>query len=156
MYKRQLQAIAEQSRIVRLPLNQVGSVNKINREINKFEQEFERKPSVDEMADRVDLSEDKIEDAMKASSTSRHLSVDAPFSDDEEGSMLDLMANSDDPTDNELLAESLRAEIERLLNICISRNQCPCFSIGRSINLAAICNIEFAIQRYCTLVSVTT
>ena len=103
-----LQAIAEQSRIVRLPLNQVGSVNKINREMSKFEQEFERKPSVDEMVDRVDLPEDKIQDAMKATSTSRHLSVDAPFSDDEEGSMLDLLANSDDPTDNELLTESQR------------------------------------------------
>lgn len=118
-----LQAIAEQSRIVRLPLNQVGSVNKINREMSKFEQEFERKPSVDEMVDRVDLPEDKIEDAMKASSTSRHLSVDAPFSDDEEGSMLDLLANSDDPTDNELLAESLRAEIERLLNTLPDKDQ---------------------------------
>lgn len=74
-----LQAIAEQSRLVRLPLNQVGSVNKINREMSKFEQEFERKPSVDEIADRIDLPEDKIEDAMKATSTSRHLSVDAPF-----------------------------------------------------------------------------
>ena len=118
-----LQAIAEQSRIVRLPLNQVGSVNKINREMSKFEQEFERKPSLDEMIDRVDLPEDKIEDAMKASSTSRHLSVDAPFSDDEEGSMLDLMANSDDPTDNELLTESLRAEIERLLNTLPDKDQ---------------------------------
>ena len=118
-----LQAIAEQSRIVRLPLNQVGSVNKINREMSKFEQEFERKPSLDEMVDRVDLPEDKIEDAMKASSTSRHLSVDAPFSDDEEGSMLDLMANSDDPTDNELLTESLRAEIERLLRRCRTKTR---------------------------------
>ena len=106
-----LQAIAEQSRLVRLPLNQVGSVNKINREMSKFEQEFERKPSVDEIADRIDLPEDKIEDAMKATSTSRHLSVDAPFSDDEDGSMLDL------------LAESLRAEIERLLGTLPDKDQ---------------------------------
>ena len=91
--------------------------------MSKFEQEFERKPSLDEMVDRVDLPEDKIEDAMKASSTSRHLSVDAPFSDDEEGSMLDLMANSDDPTDNELLTESLRAEIERLLKTLPDKDQ---------------------------------
>lgn len=118
-----LQAIAEQSRIVRLPLNQVGSVNKLNREMSKFEQEFERKPSVDEMVDRVDLPEDKIQDAMKATSTSRHLSVDAPFSDDEEGSMLDLLANSDDPTDNELLTESLRVEIERLLGTLPDKDQ---------------------------------
>ena len=101
-----LQAIAEQSRLVRLPLNQVGSVNKINREMSKFEQEFERKPSVDEIADRIDLPEDKIEDAMKATSTSR-----------------DLMANSDDPTDNELLTESLRAEIERLLKTLPDKDQ---------------------------------
>ena len=106
-----LQAIAEQSRLVRLPLNQVGSVNKINREMSKFEQEFERKPSVDEIADRIDLPEDKIEDAMKATSTSRHLSVDAPFSDDEDGSMLDLMANSDDPNENELMTDSLGAKV---------------------------------------------
>ena len=92
-------------------------------EMSKFEQEFERKPSLDEMVDRVDLPEDKIEDAMKASSTSRHLSVDAPFSDDEEGSMLDLLANSDDPTDNELLTESLRAEIERLLKTLPDKDQ---------------------------------
>ena len=89
-----LQAIAEQSRLVRLPLNQVGSVNKINREMSKFEQEFERKPSVDEIADRIDLPEDKIEDAMKATSTSRHLSVDAPFSDDEDGSVLSSLSIS--------------------------------------------------------------
>ena len=71
-----LQAIAEQSRIVRLPLNQVGSVNKIAKELNKFEQEHERKPSVDEIAERVDLPEDKISDALKANS--RHVSMDAP------------------------------------------------------------------------------
>ncbi len=93
-----LQAIAEQSRIVRLPLNQVGSVNKINRELNKFEQEHERKPSVDEMADRVDLPEDKI--AGRHEGELRHVSMDAPFADGEDSSMLDLMANSDDPTDN--------------------------------------------------------
>ena len=77
-----LQAIAEQSRIVRLPLNQVGSVNKINRVLNRFEQENERRPSIEEIADKVDLPQDKIEDAMKVNN--RHVSVDAPFVDGED------------------------------------------------------------------------
>ena len=105
-----LQAIAEQSRIVRLPLNQVGSVNKITKALNKFEQENERRPSVNEIAETVDIPEDKIADAMKANT--RHVSVDAPFADGEEASLLDVLPNSDVPdTDNELLMESLRNEI---------------------------------------------
>ena len=105
-----LQAIAEQSRIVRLPLNQVGSVNKITKALNKFEQENERCPSVNEIAETVDIPEDKIADAMKANT--RHVSVDAPFADGEEASLLDVLPNSDVPdTDNELLMESLRNEI---------------------------------------------
>ena len=117
-----LQAIAEQSRIVRLPLNQAGNVNKINKELNKFEQEFERKPSVDEMAELIDLPEDKIADAMKANN--RHVSMDAPFSDGEDGSLLDVMPNSDSPdTDNELEKESLRQEIERALDLLNDRER---------------------------------
>ncbi len=109
-----LQAIAEQSRIVRLPLNQVGSVNKINRVLNKFEQENERRPSVDEIADKVDLPEDKIIDAMKVNG--RHISVDAPFVDGEDNSLLDILPNTDSPmADNELVMESLRNEISRAL-----------------------------------------
>ena len=105
-----LQAIAEQSRIVRLPLNQVGSVNKINKILSKFEQENERRPSINEIAEKTDLPEDKIEDAIKV--TGRHISVDAPFVDGEDNSLLDLLANTDTPTvDNELVKESLRAEI---------------------------------------------
>ena len=101
-----LQAIAEQSRIVRLPLNQVGSVNKINKALNKFEQEFERRPSVEEISATTDIPEDKVDDALKANT--RHVSVDAPFSDDDGGSMLDVMADTNAPTvDNELLMESL-------------------------------------------------
>ena len=84
-----LQAIAEQSRIVRLPLNQVGSVNKINRVLNKFEQENERRPSLEEIADKIDLPEDKIIDAMKVNG--RHVSVDAPFIDGEDNSLLDVI-----------------------------------------------------------------
>ena len=109
-----LQAIAEQSRIVRLPLNQVGSVNKINRVLNRFEQENERRPSIEEIADKVDLPQDKIEDAMKVNS--RHVSVDAPFVDGEDNSLLDLMVNDDAPmADRALVMESLREEINRAL-----------------------------------------
>ena len=109
-----LQAIAEQSRIVRLPLNQVGSVNKINRALNKFEQEHERRPSAEEIANKIDLPEEKVVDAMKVSG--RHISVDAPFVDGEDNSLLDVLGNSDAPmADNSLVLESLRSEIERAL-----------------------------------------
>ncbi|MBQ3699118.1 MAG: RNA polymerase sigma factor RpoD/SigA [Prevotella sp.] len=105
-----LQAIAEQSRIVRLPLNQVGSMNKINQLLSKFEQENERRPSVDEISERIDLPEDKIDAAMRVSG--RHVSMDAPFNDSEDGSLLDVLINDDAlPADNELVLESLRAEI---------------------------------------------
>ena len=117
-----LQAIAEQSRIVRLPLNQVGSVNRINRILNKFEQENERRPSVDEIADKVDLPEDKIVDAMKA--PSKHISVDAPFIEGEANSLLDVLPNADSPmADNELVMESLRAEISSALNVLNERER---------------------------------
>ncbi len=105
-----LQAIAEQSRIVRLPLNQIGSVNKINRMLNKFEQENERRPSIEEISAVVDLPEDKIESALKVQN--RHVSMDAPFNDGEDNNLLDVLPNNDSPaTDNTLLHESLRAEI---------------------------------------------
>lgn len=117
-----LQAIAEQSRIVRLPLNQVGSVNKINRELNKFEQEHERRPSVDEIADRIDLPEDKIEEAMKANN--RHVSMDAPFVDGEDNSLLDVLADNDIPmADKTLVQESLRKEIDRAIELLNDREQ---------------------------------
>lgn len=117
-----LQAIAEQSRIVRLPLNQVGSVNKINRELNKFEQEHERRPSVDEIADRIDLPEEKIEEAMKANN--RHVSMDAPFVDGEDNSLLDILADSNMPmADKALVQESLRKEIDRAIDLLNDREQ---------------------------------
>lgn len=110
-----LQAIAEQSRIVRLPLNQVGSANKINRILNKFEQENERRPNADEIAERIDLPEDKIIDAMKVNG--KHISVDAPFMEGDESSLLDILPNTDSPsTDNELVMESLRDEVGRALS----------------------------------------
>ena len=109
-----LQAIAEQSRIVRLPLNQVGSVNKIIKVQHQLEQANERRPSIDEIAAIVDLPEDKIEDALKVNT--HHVSVDAPFVDGEENSLLDILPNDDSPmADYELVLESLRNEINRAL-----------------------------------------
>ncbi|GJG35945.1 MULTISPECIES: sigma-70 family RNA polymerase sigma factor [Prevotella] len=109
-----LQAIAEQSRLVRLPLNQVGSVNKVNRAANKFEQVYERRPSAEELASDVNLPEEKVERAMK--SHSRHVSVDAPFADDDGGSLLDVLPNGNIPdTDRPLIQESLREEVSRVL-----------------------------------------
>ena len=89
-----LQAIAEQSRIVRLPLNQVGSLNKISHEINRFEQEFQRHPSVSELSDATNMDEEKIAQSMQADS--HHVSIDAPFQDGEDNCMLDVMASGDD------------------------------------------------------------
>lgn len=117
-----LQAIAEQSRLVRLPLNQVGSVTRIMKEAYKFEQEYERKPSINEMAERIDMPEDKIADAMNANS--HKVSVDAPFVNGEEGSIVDSMTNPDYPTtDNELVKESLRTEVERMIKLLGDREQ---------------------------------
>ena len=118
-----LQAIAEQSRIVRLPLNQVGSVNKINRMLNKFEQENERRPSVDEISEQTDLPEDKVGEAMLANT--RHVSVDAPFIDGEDNSLLDVLVNDDAPmADRQLVAESLRSEISNVLQTLNERERC--------------------------------
>ncbi len=123
-----LQAIAEQSRIVRLPLNQVGSVNKINQLQNKFEQEFERRPNSSEIAERIDIPEDKVIDAMKAKG--KHVSVDAPFSDGDDNSLIDVLPDSDIPmADNELVMESLRKEIADALHTLNERerNVIECF-----------------------------
>ena len=117
-----LQAISEQSRIVRLPLNQVGSLNKINREISKFEQENERRPSLHEIADKIDLPQDKIDEAMSVNG--HHVSVDAPFSDGEDSSLLDVLVNDEIPTtDNSLVNESLQSEIQAALTILNDRER---------------------------------
>jgi len=109
-----LQALAEQSRIVRLPLNQVGSLNKINKAYSKFEQEHERKPSPEELAETLDLPADKVADTLKVSG--RHISVDAPFVDGEDNSLLDVLPNTDSPNaDKALIMESLSREIDRAL-----------------------------------------
>ena len=117
-----LQAIAEQSRIVRLPLNQVGSMNKINKMLSKFEQENERRPSIDEISEQIDLPEDKIDAAMQISG--RHVSVDAPFVDGEDNSLLDVLVNYDAPmADRELVKESLQAEITNALQMLNERER---------------------------------
>ena len=117
-----LQAISEQSRIVRLPLNQVGSYNKINREISKFEQLNERRPSLDEIAEHIDLPAEKIDEAMSASG--HHVSVDAPFVEGEDNSLLDVMVNEDIPsTDKDLVMESLKSEIRHALSILTDRER---------------------------------
>ncbi len=115
-----LQALAEQSRIVRLPLNQVGSLNKINKAFSKFEQENERRPSPEELAEELEIPVDKIADTMKVSG--RHISVDAPFVEGEDNSLLDVMVNEDSPNaDRTLINESLSKEIERALSTLTER-----------------------------------
>ncbi len=111
-----LQALAEQARIVRLPLNQVGSLNKINKAFSKLEQEYERAPSAEELAEILEVPEDKIKESMKVAG--RHVSMDAPLSSSEDGgTLMDVMANNDSPNaDKHLLAESLQKEIERSLS----------------------------------------
>ena len=109
-----LQALAEQARIVRLPLNQVGSLNKINKAFQRFEQEFERKPSAEELAELLDIPVDKIADTLKMSG--RQVSVDAPFVEGEDNSLIDVMVNEDSPNaDHTLINESLSREIDRAL-----------------------------------------
>ena len=117
-----LQALAEQSRIVRLPLNQVGSLNKISKAFSKFEQENERRPSPEELADELDIPVDKISDTLKVSG--RHISVDAPFVDGEDNSLLDVLVNDDSPmADRSLVSESLSTEIDRALSTLTEREK---------------------------------
>ncbi len=117
-----LQALAEQSRIVRLPLNKIGSINKINKTFSKLEQEYEREPSPAEIATMLEISEQEVKESMK--NTGRHVSMDAPLTtgDDNAGSMYDVMQADDSPSpENGLLNESLRREIERALHTLTSR-----------------------------------
>ena len=117
-----LQALAEQSRIVRLPLNKIGSINKINKTFSKLEQEFEREPSPAEIAVMLEISENDVKESMK--NTGRHVSMDAPLTtgDENAGSMYDVMEADDSPSpENGLLHESLRREIERALHTLTPR-----------------------------------
>ena len=128
-----LQAIAEQSRIVRLPLNQVGSLNKINREINKFEQEYQRKPSLSELSHATKIEEEKIDQSLMADS--HHVSIDAPFQEGEDNSMVDVMAGGDDSrTDKQVDHESMALELESVLRKVLKEREITiireCFGIG--------------------------
>ncbi len=117
-----LQALAEQSRIVRLPLNQVGSLNKINKALSKFEQENERMPSSEELSEMIDVPKDKIADTLRVSG--RHVSVDAPSVEGEDNSLLDVLVNNDSPSaDRGLVNESLNKEIERALSTLAQRER---------------------------------
>jgi RNA polymerase primary sigma factor len=116
-----LQALAEQSRIVRLPLNKVGSLNKINRAFSQLEQEFEREPSSEELATILEISSDEVETTLGVAA--RHVSMDAPFVDGEDNSLLDVLENPNTPgTDAGLeYLESLRREIDRSLGTLTDR-----------------------------------
>lgn len=110
-----LQALAEQSRIVRLPLNQVGSLNKIKKEASKLEQKYERVPSPDEIAKSMELPEGKVDSTMKIST--KYISMDAPLTHDEDSKFLDVFVSDDSPnTDDDLMRESLTREIQRSLS----------------------------------------
>ena len=110
-----LQAIAENSRIVRLPSNQLGALNKLKKEISKLEQQLERPPSEEELAEMLDIPEDKIKAIMGISG--RHVSIDAPLASDEDVNFVDVLPNEDTPpTDDKLMQESLSQEIERCLS----------------------------------------
>jgi RNA polymerase primary sigma factor len=116
-----LQAIAEQSRIVRLPLNQVGSLSKISKAFSKLEQEFEREPSPEELAETLETTVEKISDTL--SNSGRHVSMDAPFVQGEENTLLDVLENDDPNTDSNLINESLSEEIKRSLSTLTERER---------------------------------
>lgn len=117
-----LQALAEQSRIVRLPLNQVGSLNKINKAFARFEQEHERVPSPEELAQELELPREKVTDTLRVAG--RHISVDAPFADGEDNSLLDVLVNPDSPNaDRGLINESLATEVDRALETLTERER---------------------------------
>ena len=115
-----LQALAEQARIVRLPLNKIGSISKINRAFSQLEQEFQREPTPEELASALDLNPIVIEDSLNLSGL--HISMDAPLREDEDNTLYDIMLNDDSPSaDNELMINSLRKEIERSLSTLSER-----------------------------------
>jgi len=115
-----LQALAEQSRIVKLPLNKIGSINKVNRAFVELEQKYEREPSVEELSEMLEVAPSDIKEALRSSN--RHVSMDAPLSQDEESNLYDVLLSSESlPPDKGLLNDSLRKEIERTLLTLTSR-----------------------------------
>ncbi len=142
-----LQALAEQSRIVRLPLNKVGSLNKINRAFSELEQEYEREPSAEELADLLDISSDEVETTLGVAA--RHVSMDAPFVDGEDNSLLDVLENNKIPgTDTQLeYVESLRGEIERSLGTLTER-QCDVVKLYFGIGVEHPLSLEDIGERF--------
>lgn len=136
-----LQALAEQSRIVRLPLNKVGSLNKINKAFSELEQEYEREPSSDELADLLDIPTEEVETTLGVAA--RHVSMDAPFVEGEDNSLLDVLENSATPgTDTALeYKESLRKEIERSLSTLTER-QCDVIKLYFGIGVEHPMSLE--------------
>lgn len=115
-----LQALAEQSRIVRLPLNKIGSINKINKAYAALEQEHERAPSAEEISDQLEMTEDDVKESMKNSG--RHVSMDAPLVEGEDSNLYDVLKSGESPNpDKDLMIESLRIEIERSLQTLTPR-----------------------------------
>lgn len=128
-----LQAIAEQSRIVRLPLNQVGALSKINAEISKFEQENQRRPSVQELSHLTNIEASKIDQTIKADN--HHMSIDAPFQEDDDNSMADVLASGDDTrADKQVDYESMSKELDTVLRNVLKDREITiireCFGIG--------------------------
>lgn len=115
-----LQALAEQARIVRLPLNKIGSINKINKTLSNLEQEFEREPTAEEVAMELECSPRDVKESLRNSG--RHVSMDAPLSQSEDGTLYDVIDSKDTPNpDQELINESLRREIERAISTLTER-----------------------------------
>ena len=135
-----LQALAEQSRIVRLPLNKVGSLNKINKAFSQLEQNFEREPSADELASLLEISTEEVQTTLSVAA--RHVSMDAPFVTGEDNSLLDVLENKHMGTDSSLeYTESLRLEIERSLSTLTDR-QCSVIKLYFGIGLEHPMSLE--------------
>ncbi len=142
-----LQALAEQSRIVRLPLNKVGSLNKINRAFSELEQEFEREPSSSELAELLEITSDEVETTLGVAA--RHVSMDAPFVDGEDNSLLDVLENSKTPGTDASLShgQSLRTEIERSLGTLTER-QCDVIKLYFGIGVEHPMSLEDIGERF--------
>ncbi len=117
-----MQAIAEQARIIRLPLNQIGSISKVKKEFSKLEQHFERPPSTEEIADSLEMTEGKVSDII--ANGARHVSTDAPVKEEEDFLLIDTLSDGDAPkTDRELMSDSLKREVERTLSILTDKER---------------------------------
>lgn len=136
-----LQALAEQSRIVRLPLNKVGSLNKINKAFSELEQEFEREPSPEELAEMLEIPTEEVETTLGVAA--RHVSMDAPFVEGEDNSLLDVLENSATPNTDQALEylESLRREIDRSLGTLTDR-QCDVIKLYFGIGVEHPMSLE--------------